>query len=309
MTSSITDTIIRAIWRTHGLGEAWRIERATSGVSNACFIVNEDRVIRFNTFDTTVPKFENERVAYDLLAGSELPVPSVVVLDASRRVAPYDFIVLTRLPGTNLADSWQELTPARICDLACEAGRCLARLHAITLPAFGKLHEQDAPRFHSWPGYFNDYARRYLNEAARYGILEDPPHTRLEGALDRAQPLLERVTRGVLVHSDYHYENILQAEGNLSGILDFEWALAGDPSYDFMNADVREEQIPGSGATFLDGYRSVRSLDTEHAQRLVVYRLFLRLETAVMHARRGNPPGVQSSLAAMAELLEMIEEE
>ncbi len=181
---SITDETIRTIWEVHGLGAVRRIARAASGASNLCFIVNDDCVIRFNIFDTMVPKFENERVAYDLLAGSGLPVPSVIVHDASRRIVPYDFIVLTRLPGANLAESWRNLTPTQIHDLAWEAGRCLARLHAITLPAFGKLREQDAPRFRSWPDYFNDYARRYLSEAEQYGLMNYSLYTRLESILD-----------------------------------------------------------------------------------------------------------------------------
>ncbi|MGI8686986.1 MAG: phosphotransferase family protein [Thermomicrobiales bacterium] len=309
MTDSIMDETVKAIWRAHGLGAVRRIARVASGISNACFIVNDDRVIRFNTFDMTVPKFENERVAYDLLAGSGLPVPSVIVLDASRQVVPYDCIILTRLPGTNLAESWRDLTPAQIHDLVWEAGRCLARLHTMAFPAFGKLREQDAPRFRSWLDYFNDYVHRYLSEAARYSLLNCALHTRLEATLARSQSLLARVARGVLVHSDYHYENILQRAGRLTGILDFEWALSADPTYDFMSADVREGQIPGSEAAFRGGYRSARSFDAEHEQRLAVYRLFLRLETAVMHTQRNNPPGAQSALAAMIHLLEIIEEE
>ncbi len=309
MADSITEERIRAIWQAHGLGAARQIVPATSGVSNCCFIVNDALVIRFNTFDTAVPTFANEHVAYDLLTGSALPVPSVVTLDASRRLVPYDFIILTRLPGTNVAESWQEVAPARVRELAYEAGTCLARLHALAFPAFGKLREQDMPRFRSWPDYFGDYARRQMDAAARYGFLNDLLRTRLEAVMDHAHDRLARVTQGVLVHSDYHYENILQSGGRLTGILDFEWALSGDPSYDFMNADVREEQIPGSEAAFLDGYQSIHPLDAAHYRRVAVYQLFLRLETAVMHARRSNSPGVESALAAMIHLLETIEDE
>lgn len=307
MIGSIMDETIGAIWRAHGLGAARRIVRATSGVSNACFIVNDALVIRFNTFDTTVPKFANERAAYDVLAGSGVPVPSVVALDQSRRIVPYDFMILTRLPGSNLAEQWRELTASQTDDVVWEAGRCLARLHAVRLPAFGKLREQDAPRFHTWPDYFDDYARRYLNEAARYGLLEEPLRTRLEDALHGARHVLARVTQGMLVHSDYHYENILHEGGRLSGILDFEWALSGDPSYDFINDDVRELQIPGSEAAFREGYRSIRPLDAGHDRRVAIYRLFLRLETAVMHARRGNSSSVQSAMVEMTHLLEAVE--
>ncbi|MGI8857871.1 MAG: phosphotransferase family protein [Thermomicrobiales bacterium] len=307
MRYSITDATIRAIWEAQGFGAPRQIAGAASGVSNQCFIVDDARVIRFNTIDTTVPKFDNERVAYELLAGRGLPVPSVVALDTSRRLCPYEYIILTRLPGKNLAESWRTLPPVRVRALAREAGVALARMHAITLPAFGKLREQDAPRFHSWPDYFGDYARRYIDAAARDGLLDDALRARLEGALHRAGGLLTRVTQGVLVHSDYHYENILHDGGRLSGILDFEWALSGDPSYDFMNADVRASQIPASEAAFVAGYQSIRPLDAEHDRRINLYRLFLRLETAAMHAQRGNTQAAQSARAETIALLEATE--
>lgn len=307
MTGPIPDGTIRAIWRVHGLGAARQIVRAASGVSNQCFIVDGACVIRFNTVDTMVPKFDNERVAYDLLAGRGLPIPSVVALDTSRRLAPYDYIILTRLPGTNLAESWQTLPTARVRDLAWEAGVALARLHTIMLPAFGKLREQSAPRFHTWSGYFGDYARRYIDAAARYGLLDDALRSRLEEVLVRASDPLMRVGQGMLVHSDYHYENILQDGGRLSGILDFEWALSGDPSYDFITADERERQVPGSEAAFMAGYQSVRAFDAEHDRRISLYRLFLHLETTTMHAQRGNTNAAQLALTETQMLIETIE--
>jgi len=303
----ITEEMIRTIWLTHRLGDARQIVRAMSGVSNHCFIVDDTRVIRFNTVDTTVPKFENERVAYELLAGHGLPVPAVIVLDTSRRDAPYEYIILTRLPGTNLAESGRTLPPARIRDLAGETGRALARLHLLTFPAFGKLREQAAPRFRTWSAYFDDYARRQIDAAAHYGLVDDEHRSRLEGALHRAGGLLARIGQGVLVHSDYHYENILHDDGRVSGILDFEWALSGDPSYDFMAAEERDRQVPGSEAAFVEGYRSIRPLDAEHDQRTALYRLFLGLETAVMHAHRTNTQAAQSVLVETMILLGPIE--
>jgi aminoglycoside phosphotransferase (APT) family kinase protein len=307
MTYSITDETIRAIWRAHELGDVERIEGATSGVSNRSFIVNDGLVIRFNTSDLGVPKFENERVAYALLAERGAPVPSVIALDTSRRIVPYDYIILTRLPGANLAESWQGLEPAQVRRLAREAGAWLARLHMVSLPAFGKVHEQGAPRFRSWPDYFDDYADRYMNAAEQFGMLDATVRARLQGVLDGAHNMLAQVTEGVLVHSDYHYENILQDAGRLTGILDFEWALSGDPSYDFMAAGERERQAPGSEQAFMEGYRSLRPLDAEHNRRLAIYLLFFQVENIVAYARQDRARESRAALAEMIERLEAIE--
>ena len=253
-------------------------------------------VVRFNTFNPTIPQYRTERIACDLARACGLPVPAVVALDASRVIIPYDYLIMTRLPGVDLAASWRTLAPALARDLAWEAGLCLARLHAITFDSFGKLHTPG--QFDSWPGYFADYSRRYLDTARRLNLLDTTTLARLAAVPGRAHDLLAAVRQPVLVHSDYHYENILQECGWLSGLLDFEWAIAGDPSYDFMNDDVRAAMIPGSEGAFLAGYRSLRPLDADHDRRVAVYRLFLRLETVVMHAERGNDVAMRDARCA-----------
>lgn len=70
--------------------------------------------------------------------------------------------------------------------------------------------------------------------------------------------------------------------GQLSGILDFEWALAGDLSYDFMIADIRERMVPKSEPILGTGYQSLRPFSPEHERRVIWYRLFLQLEETGM---------------------------
>jgi aminoglycoside phosphotransferase (APT) family kinase protein len=298
---------IRAIWRRHGLGRPQRIAPTSSGVRNECYVVDEAYVLRLNTLDPQFPKFRSESVAYRLLQGSGLPVPAVVALDESRQVVPYDYIVVTRLPGVDLARSWTELTPAQVERLTWEAGRCLARLHQLTFEGFGKLRDLGQWPFATWFDEFADYAGRYLRPAWEHGLVDDATLRRLERALDRTQGLLGQVRQGVLVHCDYHYENVLQDGGQLTGLLDFEWALSGDPSYDFVAAPSRERMIPGSEGTFVQGYGILRPLDDDHSRRVQVYRLFLALESAVMHYHQGERAEVCSALREVERLLHKVE--
>ena len=305
--SQITLNQIRAIWAAHGLGAVRSAVPTPSGSRNESYIVNDELVIRFNTQDPQFAKFSNERAAYELPAHSAVRVPTVVALDESRRSVPYDYIIATRLPGVNVAESRAELTPAQREALAWAAGQSLAQLHTVTFDRFGKLHDPAHPPFATWPAYFRDYAGRYMAPAAHYGLVDAGTLGRLRAVLERTHDLLARVERGVLVHSDFHYENLLQDGGRLTGILDFEWALSGDPTVDFMAAATREAQLPGSEAIFLAGYHSMRPLDADHDRRLAVYLLFLPLETAVTDHRQGNPAGVAPALAEMARRLEQIE--
>jgi len=299
----VTREQIEAIWRMHVLGTVASVVPMASGSRNETYLVNDASVLRVNTRDGQFAKFRNESLAYDLLTGSGLPVPRVVSLDESRRLLPYDYMVVTRLPGSNLRESWQSFDAAQLSRLAWEAGRALARLHGITLAGFGPLHRLADRPFGTWHEYFHDYAGRYLARARERGVLDDDLHARLIAVLDRESPLLARVTTGVLVHSDYHYENILQTGGTLSGLLDFEWALSGDPAFDFVAGDVREAMIPGSEAHFVAGYTTVRFLDTEHGRRVPLYRLFALVEAAATRAMQNETDEIHAARLQIADAL------
>jgi aminoglycoside phosphotransferase (APT) family kinase protein len=303
----INNDHIAQIWAAHGLGIVKTVTSPAGGVRNECYIVNEELVLRVNTLDPQFPKFSNEAAAYRLLEDSPLRVPRVVVLDESRHIVPYDFIIVTRLPGASVAESQSRLEPSEIHALAREAGSSLALLHAFTFEGFGKLRELGRLPFSSWNRYFENYAHRYMGPAQEHGLVDRATLSRLDSALQRAQGLLSQVAQGTLVHSDYHYENILQENGRLTGILDFEWALIGDPASDFVPAMERERVLPGAENAFLEGYLAVRQLDPGHSQRIELYQLFLQIETIVTCHVHGDVDGVDPALAKMLHMLDNIE--
>jgi aminoglycoside phosphotransferase (APT) family kinase protein len=303
----IPEEAIRAIWRGHDLGDARRIVRLGAGSRNSAYVVDDALVTRFNTLDRDLPKFRSERIALELLAPTGVPVPRVVALDESRRIVPYDYLIATRLPGINLLESVPTLKPDQMRRLAFDAGLCLARIHAVNLDGFGKLRDlADAP-FATWADSFANYAARQIEAGVRSGVLAAEPRARLRGVLDRAKSMLDRVTRAALVHSDFHYENLLQDAGRLSGVLDFEWALAGDPSYDFIAAAWREAMIPSSESAFAAGYRSIRPLGADHEVRRDVYALFFWLEIAARRTEQADPEDARRAMNHLPPLLRRVE--
>jgi Ser/Thr protein kinase RdoA (MazF antagonist) len=302
---AVTEDGIRSIWAAHRLGPVTHITQPLGGVRNLCFYVNDSFVVRFNTQDRGSAKFQNERVAYDLLAQQSLPVPQVLVLDDSHTVTSYDFSITTRLPGQPLALGWQLLPADQLHTLIYAIGQCLARIHACTFPAFGKLHSLT---YTSWADYVYDYVERYLRPANDMHLLDTALRTAIERSLDRAMSDFARVTQPALVHCDFHYENILHMNGHLSGVLDFEWALAGDPAYDFMIGDVRERMVPHSEAAFVAGYQSIRSFSPNHQRRVHWYQLYLQLEEAVTYQRMGDSQRAVTALQRLRQLIDVLEQ-
>lgn len=280
----ITREQIAAIWQAYDLGAVQSITIPRRGCSSACFLVNENRVARFQVTELPRHKFRTEKTAYDLLRASELPIPEALVLDESRTLVPCAFLITTRLPGETVYDSWNGLDMRTREQLAFEAGRYQALLHQHTLPAFGGLRQLAEGGFPTWRAYLEDYAARHVRQARDEELLDPATTTRIEQLLVRFQPLLDAVTTGCLLHRDYHFENVLQQEGKITRIIDFEWAMSGDPVFD-CRLDETLAECPGSVEPFYAGYASGSPL-TEHPRLKVdFYRLLLCLESVAWWGR------------------------
>lgn len=205
---------------------------------NYALVVNDAYVIRFDITGKIPLRFQSEVLAYEYLQTSEVPVPEVIALDQSKQLVPYEYLITSKLEGTSVIDSWNSLSAKEQERIAYEAGTYLALIHSYTLERFGKLRDLPNGGFTYWYDYCADYFHRYANQALAMNIIDPSLRDRMQAVLEKYRPLLDTVRKGYLLHSDYHFENILQRKGVVSGIIDFEWAYAGDADVDFVVEDV-----------------------------------------------------------------------
>ena len=277
---------LQHIWEAYGLGSIRTITRPARGSINYCLIVNNAYVIRFDVTGRTVSRFQSEALAYCYLCDSGVPVPEVVAFDRSKELVPYEYLITTRLEGMPVIDSWSSLSAQQRERIAYEAGSYLAVIHSHTFDRFGKLRDLASGGFACWYDYSADYFHRYAHQALDLGIIDTSLRDRMQAILEQYRPLWDAVTKGSLVHSDYHFENILQHNGAVSGILDFEWAYSGDPTLDLVAEDLWEHMYPGSKPFVYAGYTSLRQLDPNHDLKMALYKLYTYLEFLVDSKRR-----------------------
>jgi len=312
-TFHLDDSALQAIWDAAGLGTVQSAIPPARGAINPCFIVNDAHVIRFDTGFKGIGRFQNEAVAYHRLAASGVPVPRVVALDYSQCVVPYGYLITTKLPGTPLIDSWPVLSETAQQSVACQAGRYLAVIHGHSFGGFfGALRHSPegaspSPGFATWAAFVEDYFRRYAAQAVDLHAISPGTVSRIKTVLETYRPLLDRITQSALIHSDYQFENILQQDGVVTGVIDFEWAYAGDPSSDFHIQEKWEEMCPGSVEPFLEGYTRERPLDGEHATRRVIYALLLYLETVVDYANQQDGEALRRTQRDLGDALAWLE--
>jgi aminoglycoside phosphotransferase (APT) family kinase protein len=185
-----------------------------------------------------------------------------------------DWLFTTYLPGTALTVT---AAPDAVRE---QLGALLARVHSITGPYFGYT----GSRAHgdTWPVAFAAIVDDLLADAADWGVALPWPADRIREAVDRHADVLADVDRPALLHFDVWDGNVLASAGTLTGLVDGERYLYGDPLVDFV---VPLLSGPADGHPFVTGYGAV--LDRRAKRRLALYRMHLCLLMVAEMPSRG----------------------
>src|SRR5262245_10293700 len=217
-----------------------------------------------------------------------VPTPRVLFADDSKKLLGLNFILMTELEGSNLCRIEPTLTPDQLVSAYVQIGQLLREFHRIPMEAFGYIGPNGI-----WTAHATNYAYisfqfgQKLEEFADRGGATSLARRVEVHAADRMGLLLE-CTQPVLCHNDLHAGNLLaaiaQGTVRLSGVLDFEGALAGDPLMDVAKAlyYVNEQ----ARSALLEGYGEMGR--RQPSQTLDLYHLYFVLELWCWMAQIGN---------------------
>jgi aminoglycoside phosphotransferase (APT) family kinase protein len=220
-------------------------------------------------------------------APAPVPTPAVLHADLTRCLVDVDVLVMEHVPGT----SWQEVRTALPDDVnrrtEHEWGGVLAGFHTQTGRLFGYPSSPGLQGQH-WPEVFSAMVDALLTDAVTWGV--DVEAGRVRAALADATGALAPVTEPVLVHMDLWPGNVLidTSTGRITGVVDLERGIFGDPLMDLVGAEAMSVVAPSAG--LLEGYRSagghlpdeptsgtLSGFDAAADRRLALYRLYLTL--------------------------------
>jgi fructosamine-3-kinase len=222
---------------------------------------------------------------------THVPVAEVIALDVSRRIIDRDFIILRRLPGR--AASEQPLSREMIARLHREVGRALAQIHAITRRRYGYLgaHRPMRPQ-ESWAAAFETMWNKLLVDCRKCGGYTREEARLMSRALARHLELFAHPRTASLLHMDVWAQNLLcDEDGRLTGLVDFDRALWGDPEIEFAVLDYCGLSSP----EFFAGYGRPRPDGPDARIRQVFYYLYeVQKYVVIERLRRGNPERAES---------------
>ena len=194
-------------------------------------------------------------------------------------VGDTSYLAIEFCEGTVAADVTNEGARALLRAL----GRLVAIVHnAVGFSQAGNPVADDGSIRVDGPGDWVGTLEELLDAEAQ--ILRDTP---FESAANRAKSLLADHTSTVedpstirLLHTDLNPENVfVDSEGEISCVIDWEYATAGDPVWDVTSAEQTWfYEGPFTSAdrdALLEGYRAIRKLPAGYKRRRPLYLAFL----------------------------------
>ena len=226
-----------------------------------------------------------EPALHELLrARTRVPVPRVLAFDDSLRIIDRDYILMERLPG-------RPLTEAAFVDtnrVLRQVGEFLAEVHALRAEKYGYLGEHHPMEAQArWADAFHIMWNRMIDDVAATGHYDREEAAALRRLLDAHMELFDRPVPSSLLHMDVWAQNILvESSGNVTGLIDWDRALWGDPEIEFAVLDYCGISEPA----FWEGYGMARDTSREARIRQVFYLLYeLQKYIVIRHGRNHDP--------------------
>ena len=272
------------------------VYRIPNGENNFSFLVKtkdqKEFIIRVSNFNNR-KKFSSEKTVVNFLSIFDIPVPKIVCVEEQGSIIPGRTLSMSeKLPGETFQRDYVGENPITK-DFLAEVGNALNKIHSISFgTGYGAINERGKGKHSSWSEFILAYFRKEKIEALCYRDIMSKDHAgKIARLLDRISPFLENTSRQLL-HGDFTLANILQKDGKLTGIIDFENAKFGDPLFDIAKFVLYEKARIGGDAgvgRLLRSYGQPDFLrDKNNWIRYQVYKLANIIEGLSWYSQRPN---------------------
>lgn len=252
------------------------------GYFNAAYriILNDGRPIVLKVApppDVTVLRYERGIMATEVAvlrrvaALNSVPVPRVYYYDRSHTLIDSDYYLMEFIPGEAYHQRRDQLSEEMRDATDTAIGAHLAQINAIGGDFFGYM-ALPIQRFPTWRQAFLAMFDDLLADGQARHVALPLDYGTLRARVERVAPVLDEVRTPQLVHWDLWDGNIfVNGSGHITGIIDFERALWGDPLMEFQYRTL--EIAPA----FERGYGSSLFAAPTAVARRTLYNLYLYL--------------------------------
>jgi aminoglycoside phosphotransferase (APT) family kinase protein len=234
-----------------------------------------------------------------------VPVPKVLFYDDTRSICDADYFFMEKLEGESFYKLKSNGMPQEEVEMILEeVGRLNHEMNQIKGNIFGYIGQEEKQGA-SWKETFLSMIFDILADGEKIEISLGMDYDKVRSLLEKASFALEPIQQSVFVHWDLWDGNVFVKDGKITGIIDFERALWGDPlmEYYFRHSSYNKD--------FIRGYDT--DLRAEAPIRALIYDIYLYLIMVIETKYRNYPDDWQYNFAtkelyiAVEELNKLVE--
>jgi fructosamine-3-kinase len=205
-----------------------------------------------------------------VLQNTDIPAPKIIAHDFSHAIIDRDYLIMSFLEGK----------PGLFRDR--ELGQYVRQLHNIKGDFFG-YPDREAPIGHNWPEIFSIYFRLIFQDCLNCNIISKEEYDFFIKTYNNKSNVIKKC-RSCLLHLDLWSQNILTKNNKITGILDFDRGLYGDPELEFAVLDT----YGYSTDEFFRGYGIERPCDKPALIRRQIYLVYELIKYAFIRMARNK---------------------
>lgn len=157
-----------------------------------------------------------------------IPVPKVLGYDDSLTICKSPYFFMEKLEGSSLNEIKDSLTQEQIDSIHTETGKLCREINRIVCPCFGYPGQ---PEFQGtdWYIVFRRMLEAGIDDAVRGRVDLKISADELLRCLERDKASFTEIKEPRLVHWDLWDGNIFVSDGRITGLIDWERCIWGDP--------------------------------------------------------------------------------
>lgn len=226
---------------------------------------------------------EKEKFVIDLIRErTSVPLAEVIGYDFTRKKYSYDYLILSKIDGRILHETWNELTSKEQEELAFQAGKILAEINSIKFKDFGAIVGNRIIKTKNHKKSFLKENEQLYRIHEKLGFIPKKTLEEIKIFYKRNEDRLSEDNDPRLVHNDYHFWHIFTKKNKdghvITGIIDFGFSQVAPRTYDLVKPDRwifdRGENVKQK---FLEGYESIEKITEKEWDRYRLYRVMFDL--------------------------------
>ena len=261
---------------------------------------NQDYITRLSLMNSRYsdPGFFVEKKIVDNLSKIGLMSQKWHSIDTTRSEIPFDFEIKKSIKGISLYDTSKKQTIDP--KLHYQLGLFVAKVHTIKTDGFGYL-DPEAVIFHnrlkglhsSWKSYLLINLEKHLMVCQKSGIINNLTRIRIKKIFSQIREKdITSQFKPTLLHGDLSNHNALSKGAKLTGLIDWEDSISGDPVFDISYWGTGSIGNPTWLSSFIKGYQSQTPFSHDFDYRYWLYYLRIAISKAALRIKLGYNPTI-----------------